>query len=166
MAGSCWDVEEGRVREVSEEAGEKRESGREIGSFEPSIVAFCCNWCSYAGADIAGVSRYKYPANVRIIRVMCSGRVEPYFIFEAFKRGADGVIVAGCHIGDCHYISGNLQAERRVEKVKKALEYLGIGAERLRLEWISAAEGEKFAHVMREFTAKVKALGRSPLKRK
>ena len=90
---------------MSEEAGERSEGEREIGSFESSIVAFCCNWCSYAGADIAGVSRYKYPANVRIIRVMCSGRVEPYFIFEAFKRGADGVIVAGCHIGDCHYLS-------------------------------------------------------------
>ena len=96
--------------EEVENAEEIKGRGRKDSDFEPSIVAFCCNWCSYAGADIAGVSRYKYPANVRIIRVMCSGRVEPYFIFEAFKRGADGVIVAGCHIGDCHYISGNLRA--------------------------------------------------------
>ncbi len=132
---------------------------------EPFIIAFCCNWCSYAGADLAGVSRYKYPPNIHIIRVMCSGRVEPAFILEAFKQGADAVIVTGCHIGDCHYISGNQQAEKRVEKVKKALEYLGIGAERLRLEWISASEGEKFAKVMQEFTDKVRALGPSPLRR-
>ena len=102
--------------------------------FEPRIVVFCCNWCSYAGADLAGVSRYQYPPGVRIVRVMCSGRVEPVFIFDAFKNGADGVIVAGCHPGECHYVSGNLNAERRVENTRKALEYLGLGAERLRLE--------------------------------
>ena len=127
--------------------------------FEPRIVAFCCNWCSYAAADLAGISRFRYPPNVRILRVMCSGRVEPEFIFDAFKYGADGVIITGCHPGECHYISGNLNAERRVENVKRAMEYLGIEPERLRLEWMSAAEGERFASVMREFTAEITALG-------
>ena len=127
--------------------------------FEPRIVAFCCNWCSYAAADLAGTSRLQYPPNVRIVRVMCSGRVEPEFIFDAFKHGADGVIITGCHPGECHYVSGNLNAERRVEKVKRAMEYLGIEPERLRLEWMSAAEGERFAAVMRDFTAEIRALG-------
>ncbi|MDF2956004.1 MAG: Coenzyme F420-reducing hydrogenase [Candidatus Alkanophagales archaeon MCA70_species_2] len=133
--------------------------------FEPKIVAFCCNWCSYAGADLAGVSRFQYPTNVRIIRVMCSGRVEPSFILESFKNGADGVLVAGCHIGDCHYQTGNLKAEERVKRTKKALELLGIESERLRLEWISASEGQKFANVVREFTETVKTLGPLNLKR-
>ncbi|NQE46747.1 F420-non-reducing hydrogenase vhc iron-sulfur subunit D [ANME-1 cluster archaeon GoMg2] len=133
--------------------------------FEPKIVAFCCNWCSYAGADLAGVSRYHYPPAVRILRVMCSGRVEPVFVLDAFKHGADGVIVTGCHLGECHYISGNQNAERRVENTKRALEYLGLGAERLRLEWISASEGQRFAEVMREFTKEIKALGPSPFRR-
>lgn len=132
--------------------------------FEPKIVAFCCNWCSYAGADLAGVSRYQYPPAVRIIRVMCSGRVEPVFIFDAFKYGADGVIITGCHPGECHYISGNQHAEQRVEKTKRALEYLGLGAERLRLEWISASEGQRFAEVMQEFTSRIKTLGPSPIR--
>jgi F420-non-reducing hydrogenase iron-sulfur subunit len=132
--------------------------------FEPRIVAFCCNWCSYAGADLAGVSRYQYPPGVRIVRVMCSGRVEPVFIFDAFKNGADGVLVTGCHPGDCHYVSGNLNAERRVENTRKALEYLGLGAGRLRLNWISASEGLKFAEVMRGFTEEIKELGPSPIK--
>lgn len=127
--------------------------------FEPRIVAFCCNWCSYAAADLAGTSRFHYPPNVRIVRVMCSGRVEPEFIFDAFKHGADGVIITGCHPGECHYVSGNLNAERRVEKVKRAMEYLGIEPGRLRLEWMSAAEGERFASVMRDFTAEIRALG-------
>lgn len=133
--------------------------------FEPKIVAFCCNWCSYAGADLAGVSRYHYPPAVRILRVMCSGRVEPVFILDAFKHGADGVIVTGCHLGECHYISGNQNAERRVENTKRALEYLGLGAERLRLEWISASEGQRFAEVMREFTKEIQGLGPSPFRR-
>ncbi len=133
--------------------------------FEPKIVAFCCNWCSYAGADLAGVSRYHYPPAVRILRVMCSGRVEPVFILDAFKYGADGVIVTGCHLGECHYISGNQNAERRVENTKRALEYLGLGAKRLRLEWISASEGQRFAEVMREFTKEIKELGPSPFRK-
>lgn len=129
---------------------------------EPNILAFCCNWCSYAGADLAGVSRFQYPPTVRIVRVMCSSRVEPAFIFEAFKNGADGVLVAGCHIGDCHYIDGNKNAEVRINKTKEALKYLGLDG-RLRLEWISASEGMRFAEVIKEFTEELRKLG--PVKR-
>jgi len=133
--------------------------------FEPRIVGFLCNWCSYAGADLAGVSRFQYPPNVRVIRVMCSGRVHPSFILEAFKDGADGVLVAGCHPpNDCHYISGNLKAQRRVAMLKRLMSQLGLKPERLRLEWISAAEGDKFARVMREMVADLKRLGPSPLR--
>jgi len=127
--------------------------------FEPNIVAFCCNWCSYAGADLAGVSRMQYPPNARIIRVMCSGRVEPYFILRALELGADGVLVAGCHIGDCHYISGNVEAEKRMALVAEVLEKLGIGKNRMRLEWISASEGEKVKLVINDMVDKVRALG-------
>jgi F420-non-reducing hydrogenase iron-sulfur subunit len=133
--------------------------------FEPRIVGFLCNWCSYAGADLAGVSRFQYPPNVRVIRVMCSGRVHPAFILEAFRDGADGVLVAGCHPpNDCHYISGNLKAQRRVAMLKMLMFQLGLEPERLRLEWISAAEGDKFARVMREMVADLKRLGPSPLR--
>jgi Fe-S oxidoreductase/coenzyme F420-reducing hydrogenase delta subunit len=131
--------------------------------FEPNIVAFCCNWCSYAGADLAGVSRMQYPPNARVIRVMCSGRVEPYFVLKALELGADGVLVAGCHIGDCHYISGNVEAEKRMASVSEVLDRLGIGKERMRLEWISASEGQKFAATMKEFTEQVRKLGPNPL---
>ena len=132
--------------------------------YEPKLVGFLCNWCSYAGADLAGVSRFQYPTNLRVIRVMCSGRVHPAHILEAFKDGADGVLVAGCHIPtDCHYISGNFKAQRRVAMVKKLMEQLGIEPERLRLEWISAAEGDKFAKTIREMTADLKKLGPSPV---
>ncbi len=132
--------------------------------FEPRIVGFLCNWCSYAGADLAGVSRFQYPPNLRVIRVMCSGRVHPSYILEAFRDGADGVLVAGCHTpNDCHYISGNFKAERRVAMLKRLMVQLRIEPERLRLEWISAAEGEKFAQVVREFVADVKRLGPNPL---
>ena len=134
-------------------------------SYEPKIVGFLCNWCSYAGADLAGVSRFQYPPNLRVIRVMCSGRVHPSHIMEALKNGADGVLVAGCHPpNDCHYISGNLKAARRVALLKKVLKQLGMNEKRLRLEWISAAEGEKFAHVITEFTQALKELGPNPLK--
>ncbi|MDH5199267.1 MAG: hydrogenase iron-sulfur subunit [Candidatus Bathyarchaeota archaeon] len=133
--------------------------------FEPRIVGFLCNWCSYAGADLAGVSRFQYPPNIRVIRVMCSGRVHPAFILKAFKDGADGVLVAGCHPpNDCHYISGNLKAQRRVAMLKRLMSQLGFEPERLRLEWISAAEGDKFARVMREMVADLKRLGPSPLR--
>jgi F420-non-reducing hydrogenase iron-sulfur subunit len=130
--------------------------------YEPKLVGFLCNWCSYAGADLAGVSRFQYPPNLRIIRVMCSGRVHPAHILEAFRDGADGVLVAGCHIPtDCHYISGNFKAQRRVAMVKRLMEQLGINPKRLRLEWISAAEGDKFAKTIREMTEDLKRLGPS-----
>jgi F420-non-reducing hydrogenase iron-sulfur subunit len=134
-------------------------------SYEPKIVGFLCNWCSYAGADLAGVSRFQYPTNLRVIRVMCSGRVHPAHILEAFKNGADGVLVAGCHPpNDCHYISGNLKAKRRVAMLKKLMEQMGMDPERLRLERVSAAEGEKFARVVTEFTNTLREKGPCQLK--
>jgi len=135
-------------------------------NFEPKIIGFLCNWCAYAGADLAGVSRIQYPPNIRIIRVMCSGRVDPAFILEAFKDGADGVLVAGCHLpSDCHYISGNFKALRRVTLLKRVLKTLGIEPERLRLEWVSASEGEKFATIVRDMVKQIKQLGPNPLKK-
>jgi F420-non-reducing hydrogenase iron-sulfur subunit len=135
--------------------------------FEPKIIGFLCNWCSYAGADLAGVSRIQYPPNIRIIRVMCSGRIDPAFVFEAFKDGADGVLVAGCHLpSDCHYISGNFKAFRRINLLKRVLKEFGIEPERLRLEWISASEGDKFAAVVRSMVEDIKKLGPSPTKNK
>ncbi|MFX0090534.1 MAG: hydrogenase iron-sulfur subunit [Candidatus Hodarchaeota archaeon] len=127
----------------------------------PQIIVFACNWCSYAGADLAGVSRLNYPTNIRIVRVMCSGRVDPAFIVKAFLKGADGVLVAGCHPGDCHYLEGNLKAEIRIKNTIKALETLGWDSNRLRLEWISASEGKRFAHIMAEFTQQIRELGRT-----
>jgi len=127
--------------------------------FEPRIVGFLCNWCSYSGADLAGVSRMKSAPNLRIIRVMCSGRVDPSFVLRAFQLGADGVLVAGCHPGDCHYQEGNAKALRRVLLLKRLLKDFGIDERRLRLEWISAAEGDRFAAVSTEFTEQVRALG-------
>lgn len=133
--------------------------------FEPRIIGFLCNWCAYAGADLAGVSRIQYPPNVRIIRVMCSGRIDPAFVFEAFKDGADGVLVAGCHLpSDCHYLSGNFKAQRRVFLTKKVLEQFGVEPERLRVEWVSASEGDRFASVMKEMVEEVRKLGPSPFK--
>ena len=134
--------------------------------FEPKIVGFCCNWCSYAGADLAGVSRFQYPTNIRIIRVMCSGRVTPAFVLKALAVGANGVLIAGCHPGDCHYIAGNYKTKRRVGFTKRLLEQFGVEPERLRLEWISASEGMKFAEVVRDFTDKIKELGPNPLERR
>ena len=133
--------------------------------FEPKIVGFLCNWCSYAGADLAGVSRIQYPPNIRIIRVMCSGRVDPVFVLEAFKNGADGVLVAGCHLpSDCHYLSGNFKAQRRIDLLKEVLGQFGIEPERLRLEWISASEGDKFATVIKDMTEHIRKLGPVPFK--
>lgn len=132
--------------------------------FEPKILAFCCNWCAYAGADLAGVSRMQYPPNIRIIRVMCSGRVEPEFVLKAFTLGADGVLVLGCHPGDCHYSSGNYKTMRRVPLTEKLLEQFGVEQERLKLEWVSAAEGARFAQVVTDFTNRIKELGPNPLK--
>ena len=131
--------------------------------FKPKIVGFLCNWCSYAGADLAGVSRIQYPPTIRIVRVMCSGRVDPVFILEAFRSGADGVLVAGCHPGDCHYLSGNYKAQNRVLLLEKVLEQLGLEPERLRLEWVSASEGERFATIIKDMTEKIRKLGPSPL---
>lgn len=133
--------------------------------FEPTIVAFLCTWCAYAGADFAGTSRIQYPPNIRIIRVMCSGRVDPIFILEAFKNGADGVLVAGCHPpSDCHYLSGNLMAEKRVLLLREVLSQLGIEPERLRLEWISASEGDRFAGVVKDMVTELKKLGPNSIK--
>ena len=130
--------------------------------FEPKILAFLCNWCSYAGADLAGVSRFQYPPNVRAIRVMCSGTVSPHHVIRAFQKGADGVLVAGCHIGDCHYIKGNYMTLKRMRFVEGLIAFSGYQPERLRLEWISSAEGVKFAEVIREFTEQIRALGPAP----
>ena len=127
--------------------------------FEPRIVAFCCNWCTYTAADLAGISRLKYAANVRIIRVMCSGRVDPQFVVDAFAEGADGVLIGGCHPGDCHYQEGNYKALRRVQLLKRVLADMGIEKERFRLEWISASEGDKVRTVINEMVAQVRALG-------
>lgn len=127
--------------------------------WEPRIVAFLCNWCSYAGADLAGVSRFQYPSSIRIIRVPCSGSVSSNMILAALKAGADGVLVSGCHPGDCHYISGNLYARRRFALFKNFLEFIGIEPERVNFSWISASEGQQFADVIKEITARIKAVG-------
>jgi heterodisulfide reductase subunit A-like polyferredoxin/coenzyme F420-reducing hydrogenase delta subunit len=131
---------------------------------EPNIVGILCNWCCYAGADLAGVSRYQYPPNIRVVRVMCSGRVDPSIIYEAFKGGADGVFVGGCHFGDCHYQKGNYQAERKIKITKRLLEKVGIEPNRLKIEWVSASEGGRFAKVIDDFTKLVAELGPSPSK--
>jgi len=132
--------------------------------FEPNIIGFLCNWCSYAGADLAGTSRMKYPPNIKSIRVMCSGRVDPVFVLEALRKGADGVLVAGCHPGDCHYQSGNYKANRRMKLLKKLLEDMAIDPGRVRFEYISASEGAKFASVATEFVDELKKMGPNPLK--
>ncbi|MGM0652227.1 MAG: hydrogenase iron-sulfur subunit [Bacillota bacterium] len=126
---------------------------------EPLIVAFCCNWCSYAGGDLAGTSRMTYPANVKVIRIPCSGRINPLFILRAFQRGADGVLVAGCHPGDCHYTSGNYQTRRRLSAFKRLVEFAGFEPERFEVRWISSSEGDKFAEEMTSMTEIIKALG-------
>lgn len=130
--------------------------------FEPKIVAFTCNWCSYAGADLAGTSRIQYAPNFRVIRVMCSGRVEPTYILEALQNGADGVCVLGCHFGDCHYISGNYEAKRRMELLTKLFRDTGMDERRIMIEWVSASEGERFAEVVNNFTEQIRELGPLP----
>ena len=127
--------------------------------FNPKIVAFLCNWCSYTGADLAGTSRMEYKANVRAIRVMCSGRIEPTFVLSAFKKGADGVLICGCHPGDCHYQEGNYRCLRRYTLLQKYIEQMGMETQRLRLEWISASEGKQFAELVNSFTETNKSLG-------
>jgi F420-non-reducing hydrogenase iron-sulfur subunit len=131
-------------------------------TYEPTIVAFLCNWCSYAGADLAGVSRLQYPANVRVIRVPCSGRVDPLYIIKALQQGADGVLVSGCHPGDCHYISGNLVARRKFAMLKNFLEYLGIEPARVQFSWVSASEGQRFASLVEKVVNDVKKLNAAP----
>lgn len=146
---------------------EAREAGAQAEPTEDvRILAFLCNWCSYAGADLAGVSRLQYPPNVLDIRVMCTGTISPHYILKAFQEGIDGVLVAGCHIGDCHYGKGNYMTAKRFRVVKDLLAGMGIDPRRIRLEWVSAAEGQKFQDVITSFTEQVRAAGRSPLAKK
>ena len=133
-----------------------------MSDFEPNIIGFLCNWCSYAGADLAGTSRIQYPPNIKIIRVMCTGRVDPTFVLEALKKGADGVLISGCHYGECHYKSGNYKANRRIKLLKKYLEEMGINPKRVRFEFVSASEGNKFAEVITDFVKEIKEIGPVP----
>lgn len=135
-----------------------------VREFEPRIIAFLCNWCTYAGADLAGTSRIQYPPNVRIIRLMCSGALDPVYVIRALTEGADGVLIGGCHPGDCHYLSGNYKARRRVGILKAILDKSDLGRERVMLRWISASEGQKFADTVKEFVEKIRELGPNPLK--
>ena len=135
------------------------EKGDQQAAYEPKIVAFCCNWCSYAGADLAGTSRLQYPTNVRVIRVMCSGRVDPAFVLKAFALGADGVIVAGCHPADCHYINGNEKAAMRGDFLESFLDDAGIEPQRFKVEWIAGSEGRKFADTIRKMVSDLEKLG-------
>ena len=148
----------GRVSEMTTEQVAKTEE------FEPRILVFCCNWCSYAGADLAGVSRLQMPPNFLVIRTMCSARVDPEFVLRSFAKGADGVLVAGCHPADCHYIGGNYRARRRIALLRLLLEEYGFDPDRLRLEWISASEGERFQNTITDFTETIKNLGPNPMK--
>jgi F420-non-reducing hydrogenase iron-sulfur subunit len=132
--------------------------------FEPNILAFLCNWCTYAGADLAGISRLQMPPTVRNIRVMCSGRVKPLFLLKAWLGGADGVMIGGCHPGDCHYATGNYKARRRFAMTKQVMDSLGLESDRIRLSWISASEGPRYQQVMIEFTKKMKEAGPNPTK--
>jgi F420-non-reducing hydrogenase iron-sulfur subunit len=146
------------IRHTSE-AEREASISRGPDGFEPSIITFCCNWCAYAGADLAGVGRIQYPSNLKVVRVMCSGRVDPGMIMRCFDMGADGVMVLGCHIGDCHYIAGNRRAEVKVAECQKLLDLMGIDPRRLLLRWVSAAEGALFASTAKDFTALIRELG-------
>lgn len=134
-----------------------------MAEFEPKIIGFLCNWCSYAGADLAGTSRMQYPPNVRIIRLMCSGSLDPLYVFRALTQGADGVLIGGCHPGDCHYIDGNYKARRRIAVIKEALHQIGLDDDRVWLRWISASEGDKFARTIKEMVEELKKKGPNPL---
>lgn len=127
--------------------------------FEPKIMGFLCSWCSYTGADMAGIGRMQYPSNIRIVRVMCSGRMDPLFVMKAFEAGADGVLVSGCHPGDCHYTTGNYYTRRRFASMRKLIEFMGIDSRRLKVTWVSASEGAMFAQIAREMTEELKQLG-------
>lgn len=152
------------MSEVESVANAKDAARSDKATFDPRILVFTCNWCSYAGADLAGTSRLQYPPNARIIRTMCSGRIEPVFVLEALRDGADGVIVTGCHPGDCHYVKGNFRAEKRFNFLKMALKQIGVEEDRVRLAWISAGEGEKFSLLIRDMTDKIRELGPNPFK--
>lgn len=141
---------------MSNDSAEKQQPAA---PWEPNIVGFLCKWCSYAGADLAGSSRMEYPPDVKVIRVPCSGRIDPLFILKAFQQGADGVLVSGCHPGDCHYAEGNYYARRRMTLLKRLLEFMGYHPKRFRLEWVSAAEAREFAEVVSEMAAEVRSLG-------
>ena len=150
---------EQQVQTETAQADGNKQAGK---TWDPLIVVFACNWCSYAGADTAGVSRIQHEPHFRTIRVMCSGRIQPGFVLRAFERGADGVLVSGCHFGDCHYIFGNERAVEQFDKTKQVIDVLGIEAGRLRLEWVSAAEGARWAELINEFTQQVRELGPGP----
>ncbi len=135
-----------------------------ITDFRPTILAFCCNWCSYAGADLAGVSRLQMPPNVHVIRVMCSASVKPEYVLKALSQGVDGVLVLGCHIGDCHYMTGNHRTAKRMPLVQSVLKETGIDEKRMKLDWVSAAEGEKFQKVITDFVQDIHKLGPNPLR--
>jgi F420-non-reducing hydrogenase iron-sulfur subunit len=152
------------MSEVESVTNAKDAARSDNATFDPRILVFTCNWCSYAGADLAGTSRLQYPPNARIIRTMCSGRIEPVFVLEALRDGADGVIVTGCHPGDCHYVKGNFRAEKRFNFLKMALKLIGVEEDRVRLAWISAGEGEKFSLLIRDMTDKIRELGPNPFK--
>jgi len=135
------------------------ESEKSKSDWEPKIIGFLCNWCSYTGADLAGTSRLQYPPNIRIIKVMCSGRVNPQFVLKALQEGADGVLVSGCHPGDCHYIEGNYHARRKLTLLHDLMDFVGVESERFQVSWVSASEGQKFAEVVTRFTKRIKELG-------
>lgn len=149
------------MRKVDPNLQEPKQPAREMQQegFQPKILAFLCNWCAYAGADLAGISRFQYPPTIRVVRVMCSGRVDPIFIPEGLLSGFDGVLVLGCHPGDCHYLTGNIQAEKKMRLTEEALEMAGIERGRFMLDWVSAGEGQRFAEVVRDFTQALKDLG-------
>jgi F420-non-reducing hydrogenase iron-sulfur subunit len=132
--------------------------------FEPYVLGLVCNWCTYAGADMAGTSRIQYPPNLRLVRVMCTSRLDPTFVIRGLELGADGVLVSGCHPGDCHYVNGNYKTERRIHLLKKLVQQAGLEPERIRLEWISASEGSKLAEVMKDYVEVLRKIGPNPLR--
>ena len=136
-----------------------------MSEYEPKIVAFLCNWCTYAGADLAGTSRIQYPPNIRVIRVMCSGSVDPVYVIKPLLEGVDGVFIGGCHPGDCHYVSGNYKARRRITVLKAILKQLGFEEERIKIRWVSASEGQRFADTIKKMVADLKKLGPNPMQK-
>jgi coenzyme F420-reducing hydrogenase delta subunit len=150
-------------QELKENDKSDSPEGEKIQEYHPKIIGFLCNWCTYAGADLAGVSRYQYPTDIKIIRIMCSTRIDPVIIFETLKNGADGVFLGGCHLGDCHYITGNYHTMNKLDMTKKLMEMAGIDKRRVRLEWISASEGQRFANIMKDFIDEIKQIGPSPI---